>query len=71
MLKFSPINSAVDASFWQTLASKKLNLFQLSKDPVDIHASYTPILETALNQQGQKILLPSHLSVPADGLEQM
>ncbi|KUF92174.1 Autophagy-related protein 7 [Phytophthora nicotianae] len=42
VLKFQPWNSAPDVSFWQTLASLKLDKFQLNDQAQDITGYFTP-----------------------------
>ena len=68
ILKFSPFNSAVDASFWQALVAKKLNVLQLSDEHIPVQGYFT-IGTTALNEQNQAVPLPCRFSIPAEGLE--
>lgn len=60
ILKFTPFQSAVDASFWQSLVNKKLNVLKLSNEQQPMHGHYT---------FGTSTLLPSLFSIPAEGLE--
>lgn len=68
MLKFTPFNSAVDASFWQSLLSKKLNTFKLSQETQTIYGHYLPN-QKVVNEQGERIMMQSHLSIPSHGFE--
>lgn len=68
ILKFTTFNSAVDASFWQSLVSKKLDILKLSDEQQVIHGHYT-FGQSALNEKNQVISLPSRFSIPAEGLD--
>jgi hypothetical protein len=69
ILKFTQFNSAVDASFWQSLVLKKLDVLQLSKEHLNVNGQYT-FGTLALNEEKQEISLPSRFSIPADGLDE-
>lgn len=60
ILKFTPFQSTVDASFWQSLANKKLNVLKLSNEQLPIQGHYS---------FGTSTVLPTLFSVPAEGLE--
>lgn len=60
ILKFTPFQSTVDASFWQSLANKKLNVLKLSNEQLPIQGHYT---------FGTSTVLPCLFSIPAEGLE--
>lgn len=64
VLQFAPFASGVDAPFWQSLATKKLNVLKLSDDPQPIHAYYA-----TGNRSRSETSLPPHFSVPAQGLD--
>ncbi|KAG2204980.1 hypothetical protein INT47_002604 [Mucor saturninus] len=68
ILKFTPFNSAVDASFWQALVSKKLDVLKLSEEQQSVHGEYT-LGQSVLNDQHETVVLPSRFSIPANGLE--
>ncbi|ORE09599.1 E1-like protein-activating enzyme Gsa7p/Apg7p [Rhizopus microsporus var. microsporus] len=68
MLKFTPLSSAVDASFWQSLATKKLDILKLSQEALVIQGHYS-FPTTATDQQGQTVLMPSHFFIPSHGLD--
>jgi ubiquitin-like modifier-activating enzyme ATG7 len=68
ILKFSQFNSAVDASFWQSLVSKKLDVLKLSDEQQTIHGHYA-FGQSALNEKNEIISLPSRFSIPAEGLD--
>lgn len=68
MLKFTPLSSAVDASFWQSLATKKLDILKLSQEALVIQGQYS-FPTTATDQQGQTVLMPSHFFIPSHGLD--
>lgn len=40
-LMFQPYSSILNPGFWQQLTSIKLNKLKLSKDPIDLHGSYS------------------------------
>jgi ubiquitin-like modifier-activating enzyme ATG7 len=67
ILKFAQFNSAVDASFWQSLVSKKLNVLKLSDEPQSIRGYYT-LGQSATDEQGNRLNIPSPFSIPAEGL---
>ncbi|KAG2765605.1 Ubiquitin-like modifier-activating enzyme [Phytophthora cactorum] len=54
VLKFQPWNSAPDVSFWQTLASLKLNKFQLDDQAQDITGYFTP---------GRSVSVPARFTI--------
>lgn len=64
VLQFAPFASGVDASFWQALASKKLNVLKLSDDPQPIHAYYA-----TGSASRSETPFPPHFSVSAQGLD--
>ncbi|KAI7903438.1 E1-like protein-activating enzyme Gsa7p/Apg7p [Cokeromyces recurvatus] len=66
ILKFTPFNSAVDASFWQSFASKKLDVLKLSDEPQVIQGYYTAG-QLAIDEN-KPIIIPSHFTIPSDGL---
>ena len=53
LLQFVPFQSTLDAGFWNELSRMKLEKYQLSDAPVDIHGSYTnsslPGISTSLS----------------------
>lgn len=70
VLQFAQFASAVDAAFWQALATKKLDVLKLSEAPQDIHAYYTtgrPLASDSDEQQA--VVVPARLCVPAQGLD--
>ncbi|CAO3653968.1 unnamed protein product [Mucor fragilis] len=69
ILKFTPFNSSVDASFWQSLVEKKLNVLKLSSESQDIHGYYTHAT-TATNEKNETINIPGRFHIPAEGLEE-
>ncbi|KAI8647244.1 putative autophagy ubiquitin-activating enzyme ApgG [Parasitella parasitica] len=69
ILKFTPFNSSVDASFWQSLVEKKLNVLKLSSESQVIHGYYTHVT-TAMNEKNETINIPSRFHIPAEGLEE-
>ena len=69
ILKFTPFNSSVDASFWQSLVEKKLNVLKLSSESQDIHGYYTHAT-TATNEKNETINIPGRFHIPADGLQE-
>ncbi|GAA5798153.1 hypothetical protein HPULCUR_003553 [Helicostylum pulchrum] len=68
ILKFSQFNSAVDASFWQALVIKKLDVLKLSNEQLPVHGYFT-MGQSALDTLNQPIALPTRFSIPAEGLE--
>ncbi|KAI9470976.1 MAG: E1-like protein-activating enzyme Gsa7p/Apg7p [Benjaminiella poitrasii] len=68
ILKFTPLSSAVDASFWRSLVSKKLNVLGLSDESQAIHGYYTTGQSALDEQENKSIMIQSHFTVPADGL---
>lgn len=68
ILKFVQFNSAVDASFWQSLVSKKLNILKLSDEPQSIRGYYT-LGQSAIDEQGNTVHISSPFSIPAEGLD--
>lgn len=68
ILKFSQFNSAVDASFWQALVSKKLDVLKLSEEQQSVHGYYT-CGQSVVNEQNETVILPTRFSIPANGLE--
>lgn len=70
VLQFAQFASAVDAAFWQALATKKLDVLKLSEAPQDIHAYYTtgrPLASDSDEQQA--VVVPARFCVPAQGLD--
>ncbi|KAI7864677.1 E1-like protein-activating enzyme Gsa7p/Apg7p [Spinellus fusiger] len=63
ILQFAPFSSAVDASFWQTLADKKLNLYQLSDASHTIQGYYTTG-HSVTDHLGQSVAMSPHLCIP-------
>lgn len=68
ILKFTPFNSSVDASFWQSLVEKKLNVLKLSSESQVIQGHYTNAT-IATNEKNETINIPSRFHIPAEGLE--
>lgn len=68
VLKFTQFHSAVDAAFWQSLVSKKLDDLKLSKDSQTIQGYFT-FGQSAIDEQGNKINIPSRFQIPAEGLD--
>ncbi|CEP09205.1 hypothetical protein [Parasitella parasitica] len=69
ILKFTPFNSSVDASFWQSLVEKKLNILKLSSESQVIQGYYTHAI-TATNEENETLSIPSRFHIPAEGLEE-
>ncbi|KAI8994652.1 ubiquitin-like conjugating enzyme [Pilobolus umbonatus] len=68
ILKFTPFSSAVDAALWQSLVTKKLDELKLSQSDIPIHGYYT-IGQNVVDNRGRRLTMPSHFSIPADGLD--
>ncbi|KAL0082062.1 E1-like protein-activating enzyme Gsa7p/Apg7p [Phycomyces blakesleeanus] len=68
ILQFTPFSSAVDAAFWQTLAEKKLNEFQLSDQSRSLLGYYTPG-HALLDTQGQSVAVAPRLCLPSQAFE--
>lgn len=68
VLKFTQFHSAVDAAFWQSLVSKKLDHLKLSQDSQTIQGYFT-FGQSTTDEQGNKINIPSRLQIPAEGLD--
>ncbi|KAI8890848.1 E1-like protein-activating enzyme Gsa7p/Apg7p [Backusella circina FSU 941] len=68
ILKFTPFQSAVDAAFWQSLVSKKLDVLKLSDEEQPLHGYYA-IGQTAVTENEESVALPSLFSIPAFGLD--
>jgi ubiquitin-like modifier-activating enzyme ATG7 len=68
ILKFTPFQSAVDAAFWQSLVSKKLDVLKLSDEEQPLHGYYA-IGQTAVTEAGETVALSSLFSIPAFGLD--
>ncbi|KAI8988113.1 hypothetical protein BDF20DRAFT_853878 [Mycotypha africana] len=69
ILKFTQLHSAVDAAFWQSFVSKKLNDLKLSSEPLDIQGYFTQLHPKALDEHGKVVPLPSRFQIPSYGLE--
>jgi len=69
ILKFTPFNSSVDASFWQSLVEKKLNVLKLSSESQVIQGYYTHAT-AATNEKHETINIPGRFHIPAEGLEE-
>ncbi|KAI9277433.1 E1-like protein-activating enzyme Gsa7p/Apg7p [Sporodiniella umbellata] len=69
ILKFSPVQSSIDGSFWQRLAQKKLDDYKLEQGPIAIYGYYPKTKRQAMNTAGEKVMLPSHLTLPDDAFE--
>lgn len=67
ILKFTPFNSAVDASFWQALVSKKLDILKLSEEHQAVHGEYT--CGQSVVNENETVALPALFTIPANGLE--
>ncbi|SAM04586.1 hypothetical protein [Absidia glauca] len=63
LLQFTPFQSAIDASFWQALVDKKLDIIQLSEKAQALHAYYTSGTSSA------STILPPQLCIPGQALE--
>ncbi|KAI9019505.1 hypothetical protein CLU79DRAFT_804841 [Phycomyces nitens] len=68
ILQFAPFSSAVDAAFWQTLAQKKLDDFQLSDDARPLSGYYT--LGHTLTSQGQPVPIAPRLCLTSQAFQQ-
>ncbi|KAI8061489.1 uncharacterized protein B0P05DRAFT_557287 [Gilbertella persicaria] len=67
LVKFIPFQSSVDAAFWQSFVSKKLDILKLSSEPQTIHGYYT--LGQIATDQGHQVMIPGPFCIPAEGLD--
>ncbi|KAG1662518.1 hypothetical protein FOA52_000922 [Chlamydomonas sp. UWO 241] len=51
VLKFAPLQSRIDASFWSELSERKLSEYLLSEEPVELYGSFGPSRYAAVGSQ--------------------
>ncbi|KAJ3348787.1 Autophagy protein 7, partial [Kappamyces sp. JEL0680] len=68
MLQFDPFESAVDITFWETLAKNKMEVYRLDDSVLDIQASYEPGKKVKARTTQSVVLMPPRLLVNAAAL---